>query len=262
MKIVIIGTGNVATVLGKKLILSGHAVIQVYGRNEAAANALANLFSATACSSLAAITKDAELYIAAVADSGLETIAAHLRLQHQLVVHTAGAVSMEIFKDVSTAYGVFYPFQSIRKEIEPMPELPVMVDANTDAAKQQLLTIAKTISQKVSIANDAARVQYHLCAVVTNNFSNYLNVLAADYCRKNGLDFSNLLPLFDESARRLHHFSPHQVQTGPAIRNDTATMQQHVAMLKKEPALADLYRVFSDEIIRYPWKNFPPAPKS
>ncbi len=257
MKIVIIGTGNVATVLGKKLTTAGHSIMQVYGRNREAAMTLANQFSATACSSIEAIEQEAELYIAAIADSALTDIAAHLQLQNQLLVHTAGAVSINIFKEVSANYGVFYPFQSIRKEIEPMPELPIMVDANTTAAKEQLLSIAKTISQKVSIANDAARMRYHLCAVVTNNFSNYLNVLAADYCHRNGLDFSNLLPLFDESARRMHYFSPRQVQTGPAIRKDTATMQRHLALLKDDPALAVLYQVFSDEIKRYPWKNLP-----
>lgn len=259
MKIVIIGTGNVATVLGKKLTIAGHSIVQVYGRNGEAATALANQFAAASCSSLAAITQEAELYIAAVADNGLESIAAHLRLQNQLVVHTAGAVSLEILKEVSAAYGVFYPFQSIRKEIEPLPELPIMVDASTTAATAQLVSVAKSISKKVSIANDAVRMQYHLCAVVTNNFSNYLNVLAADYCHRNGLDFSNLLPLFDESARRLHHFSPRQTQTGPAIRKDTATMRQHLQLLKEDAALAHLYRLFSDEIACYPWKDFPPG---
>lgn len=257
MKIVIIGTGNVATVLAKKLAVAGHTILQVYGRNGEAAMALANQVSAASCSSLAAITQDAELYIAAVADGGLESIAANLRLHDQLLVHTAGAVSIEIFKGVSSAYGVFYPFQSIRKEIDPMPELPVMIDASTAAAKELLLATAKTISEKVSIADDAVRAKYHLCAVITNNFSNYLNTLAEAYCLKNGLHFSNLLPLFDESARRLHHFSPRQTQTGPAIRQDAATIRRHLDMLKADAALAGLYRVFSDEIASHPWKILP-----
>lgn len=257
MKIVIIGTGNVATVLGKKLSAAGHSIIQVYGRHEQAAITLADQLYAAACSSLTGITQEAELYIAAVADSALTEIAAHLRLQHQLIVHTAGAVSIEIFREVSPAYGVFYPFQSIRKEITPLPELPVMVDANTMEAKEQLLCLAKTISPRVSFAGDTARLQYHLCAVFTNNFSNYLNVLAEDFCRKNGLDFNNLLPLFDESARRLHQFSPRQVQTGPAIRRDKHTIQLHMALLKDEPALGGLYRVFSQEIENYAWEKRP-----
>jgi predicted short-subunit dehydrogenase-like oxidoreductase (DUF2520 family) len=244
-------------VLGRKLKLAGHSILQVYGRNEGAAAALAAQLSATACSAWKAITQEAALYIVSVADRALESVAAHLLLKDQLVVHTAGAVSMEVFKNVAATYGVFYPFQTIRKEIEPMPELPVMIDANTAIARETLLQVAGSISGKVTMANDAVRMQYHLCAVMTNNFSNYLNVLAEDYCRKHGLDFSNLLPLFDETARRLHHFSPRQVQTGPAIRKDTATIRQHLGLLKENPALLSLYHMFSDEIERYPWKSFP-----
>ena len=116
MKIVIIGTGNVATVLARKLKLAGHSILQVYGRNEAAAAALAAQLSATACSAWTAITQEAELYIVSVADNALESVAAHLLLKDQLVVHTAGAVSMQVFKNVAASYGVLYPFQTIRKD--------------------------------------------------------------------------------------------------------------------------------------------------
>ncbi len=33
MKVVIIGAGNVATVLGKKILEAGHEILQVVGRN-------------------------------------------------------------------------------------------------------------------------------------------------------------------------------------------------------------------------------------
>ncbi|MBD0289109.1 MAG: NAD(P)-binding domain-containing protein, partial [Flavisolibacter sp.] len=41
MNIVIIGTGNTATVLGRLLKESGHRIVQVYGRNAVAASELA-----------------------------------------------------------------------------------------------------------------------------------------------------------------------------------------------------------------------------
>lgn len=255
MQIVIIGTGNTATVLGKKLYAAGHTIVQVYGRNSEAAAALADILGAISCSSWNAITQDAALYIIAIADQALLAGEIHLQLKDQLVVHTAGAASIEILKTISSSYGVLYPYQTIRKEIEPLPDIPFLVDGSSDAAKEQLVALAKTMSQKVSIADDAERMKYHLCAVMANNFSNYLYVLTNEYCKKNDLNFSNLLPLIDETTSRLHHFSPRMVQTGPAIRKDLATIQQHLDLLQNDPALKKMYHFFTEQMIEFDWDS-------
>jgi predicted short-subunit dehydrogenase-like oxidoreductase (DUF2520 family) len=253
MQIVIIGTGNTATVLAKKLYAAGHRIVQVCGRNATATGILAELVGAESTTQVTALTQDAALYILAVADKALYELAAVLRLGDRLVVHTAGAVSKEILRPVSAQYGVFYPYQTIRKEIEPIPPMPVMVDASNEEALQVLRTLAGSITSQVSVAGDLARMQYHVCAVMTNNFSNYLYALTSDYCIKNGLDFNNLLPLLDETTRRLHQHSPQEVQTGPAIRKDIGTMQQHLDLLEEEPAMQKIYEILSDGIMRYPW---------
>jgi predicted short-subunit dehydrogenase-like oxidoreductase (DUF2520 family) len=251
MNIVLIGTGNVAVVLSKKLKAAAHTILQVYGRNHIAASLLAAKLGAGACFSLKDITQEAAVYIIAVSDSALAANNIHLALKDQLVVHTAGAVSIEILKTMSSAYGVLYPLQTICKETQPLPDIPFLIDANNNKAKELLEVLAKSISSKIIFANDEQRMQYHLCAVITNNFSNYLYTLAQDYCNKNGLAFSMLLPLIDETASRLHYFSAAAVQTGPAIRKDLGTIQHHLNLLNEEPALKNLYKIFSDEILHY-----------
>ncbi len=258
MKIVFIGTGNVAQVLARKFQAAGQAIVQVYGRNKPAAEAMADMVNATACSSWEGITLQADLYVIAISDSALTTATIGLRLSNQLVVHTAGAVPMERLKDISAQYGVLYPFQTIRKEVEPLPPIPFLVDGCSRSVKDRLLELAGTISDKVIIANDTQRMQYHFCAVMTNNFSNYLYVLADDYCNRHGLDFNALLPLIDETAHRLHRFSASQVQTGPAIRKDLTTIQQHLVLLQNEPSLKNLYQLLSDNILAYPWQGSAP----
>jgi predicted short-subunit dehydrogenase-like oxidoreductase (DUF2520 family) len=253
MKIVLIGTGHVAFVLAGKLKAAGHTILQVFGRNHEATAILADICGAIHCSEWKDIEHEADLYIIAVADQALTGNAVHLQLTNQLVVHTAGSVSIDVLKNMSASYGVLYPFQTIRKEVEPLPDIPFLIDANTSAAKEKLFALAKTISQKVIMANDTQRMQYHFCAVMTCNFSNYLYVLAEDYCNKHGLDFSSLLPLIDQTARRLHQFSSRLVQTGPAIRKDMVTIQQHLNLLHEEPALKNLYSIFSDGILQYLW---------
>jgi predicted short-subunit dehydrogenase-like oxidoreductase (DUF2520 family) len=253
MKIVIIGTGNVATVLGRKFKAAGHIIVQLYGRNKEAAIGLSKELGATAVIDKAAITQDAELYLIAISDSALTEAHKNLQLTDQLVVHTAGSVPMNVLKNSSSNYGVFYPFQTIRKEVEPIPEIPLLVDANNETSKQQLITLGRTISSNVSEADDTQRIQYHLCAIIVNNFSNYFYAVAENYCNAHGLDFKNLLPLIEETANRLRQFSPRQVQTGPAIRNDVVTIQKHLELLNDNPPLKDLYSLLTKNILHFKW---------
>ncbi len=253
MKIVLAGTGNVAVVLAKKLKAAGHSIVQVYGRNHIAAAVLADRCGASTCFSAQDITQLADLYVIAIADKALLAGAVHFTLKDQLVVHTAGSVSKEVLRKMSSSYGVLYPYQTIRKEIDPVPEIPFLIDANSVTATENLMSVALTIASKVMIADDAKRMQYHLCAVMTNNFSNYLYVLAEDFCNRHGLDFNLLLPLADETIRRIHRYSPRRVQTGPAIRKDADTIAHHLALLEQDPALLGLYKLFSDQMLQYPW---------
>ena len=45
MKVVIVGSGNVATVLGKVIHNAGHEIVQILSRNENHAKALAQTFN-------------------------------------------------------------------------------------------------------------------------------------------------------------------------------------------------------------------------
>ncbi len=255
MQIVIIGTGNTATVLARKLKRAGHQIVQVYGRTPAAAMTLAAELGVDYCSQWTAVTQQADLYLIAITDSALTANDIPLQLNDRLVVHTAGAVSKDVLKRMSSSYGVLYPYQSIRKEIEPLPEIPFLVDANTADAIDTLTKLAGSISGSVSVAGDEERMRYHLCAVITNNFSNYLYTLTADYCSKHGLHFGNLLPLLDETTARLHHTTPRAVQTGPAIRKDSTTVARHLQLLQDAPELKELYQLFTNFIERYNWQQ-------
>ncbi len=254
MKIVLVGTGNVATVLGKKLHEAGHTILQVAGRAAASVETLAHELDATPCLQFDNIKKDGDVYILAVSDRALEEVAAQLSLNGQTVAHTAGSLPMDILKNVSAHYGVFYPFQSINKEVVPLPDITMFIDANDESTKHQLLSLANSISTNVGEANDEQRKQYHLCAILVNNFSNYFYAVAEQYCRQHRLDFSKLLPLIMETARRLQQFSPAQVQTGPAIRHDDSTIQKHLNLLNDDPPLQELYRLLTKSIQSFPWK--------
>lgn len=248
MDVVIIGSGNVATVLGKKIKAAGHDILQVAGRNEQTCAELAVLLNCEFTINWNFINRHADLYIVAVSDAALPALHEQLQLDKKLVVHTAGAVTKEVLQKVSVNYGVLYPLQSLRKAKEPLPEIPFLVDANSYDAIALLKEFAETIATNVQVADDDARKKIHLAAVLVNNFTNHLYALADKYCAGEHLDFNLLLPLIEETADRIKTNSPQTVQTGPAVRGDKATLQTHLDMLNEHPQLKELYRIFSESI--------------
>lgn len=247
-RLVIIGTGNVATALSLAFGEEGHTIVQVYGRNAARAAALAKRCNAAPISDLALLNKEADLYIIAVSDNAVAAVAGSLQLGDKLLVHTAGSVSREVLKNSSSAYGVMYPLQSLRAEMDHIPDIPFLVDANTAESAALLKSIASTVSAQVQLATDEQRLHLHVAAVVVSNFTNHLYALAEMYCKKEGVDFKILLPLISEVANRIQAASPHDMQTGPAIRNDQLTINRHLELLQSIPALQQLYLSLSSSI--------------
>jgi hypothetical protein len=69
-----------------------------------------------------------------------------------------------------------------------------------------------------------------------------------DYCTKEGLDFKLLIPLIQETALSVTKLSPSKAQTGPAVRNDSSTIEKHLQLLKKYPDLEQIYKLFTESI--------------
>jgi predicted short-subunit dehydrogenase-like oxidoreductase (DUF2520 family) len=122
------------------------------------------------------------------------------------------------------------------------------VEANHQADKEVLKELAGALSPKVYEATSAQRTYLHMAAVFACNFANHMYTLSAQLLEKNGLPFDAMLPLIDETARKVHGLHPHDAQTGPAIRGDENVMGKHLAMLADEPEIKEIYRIISNSI--------------
>jgi predicted short-subunit dehydrogenase-like oxidoreductase (DUF2520 family) len=249
MEIVIIGSGNVAAILGRKLITAGHRIVQIISRNASDASALAYEWDTESANYMTLINRDADVYIIAVSDTALEEVASQLKLPGKVVAHTAGSVSKDVLKKVTAHYGVFYPLQSLRKETDHLPDIPIFFEGNDDVASLTLQKLAQTISyEKPAAAGSDERLKLHLAAVIVNNFTNHLFALAEKYCRDEGLDFHQLLPLITETVQRLRTSSPADTMTGPALRHDQETIKKHIGLLANHPQLQKIYRLMTESI--------------
>jgi predicted short-subunit dehydrogenase-like oxidoreductase (DUF2520 family) len=248
MNIVLIGSGNVATVLGRKSQAAGHRIIQVYNRNADHANVLATRLGTTSTSYISSIEKKADLMIIALRDEAVGYLVREIGQVNSILVHTAGALSINEVRGSNKSFGVLYPLQSLRKEIEILPALSILVEGNNAGTTRQLKEFAFSIAETVKEADDETRLKYHLAATMVNNFTNHLYKLASLFCEKENISFAALQPLIEETAIRLRKTTPQKAQTGPAIRNDTITIQRHRDLLKEYPDILKYYNLFTDEI--------------
>lgn len=251
MDIVIIGAGNTATILGKKLKGAGHRILQVYGRDSKKASELAYELDTESTNFRSVIHRNADLYLIAVSDKAIPEALVELQLPKKPMIHTAGSVSKDVLKPYSPYYGVFYPLQSLKKGVTDSPDIPILLDASNDATMQLLKSLANSISNTVMEADDEKRLKLHMVAVFCNNFVNHIYSLMERYCSKEGLDFRLLRPLIEETGKRLNQFTPALSQTGPAIRKDIITLEKHLSLLEAEPHLKELYQIFTQSIQQY-----------
>ena len=250
MTVLIIGAGNVATVLGRLIKAAGHDIVQVVSRSITSAQVLATELGCSAATNFGEMKKDAGLYIAAMSDAVLNEIKENISLGDKVIVHTAGSISKDVLNGVSSNYGVMYPLQSLSKESSCNAiKIPLLIDGNNDDTLQLIQQLADSISPMVTVMSDEDRLKLHVAAVVTNNFTNHLYSLAYDFCNKEGMDFEMLLPLIEETALRLKKYPPAAMQTGPAKRKDIITLDKHLRILNNHPQLRSIYLKMTDSIM-------------
>jgi len=249
MKIVLLGSGNVATHLAKALKAKGENVAQVYSPNLVHAKLLADGIAAEAVSDLNAVKTDADLYIISVKDDAIGSIAEALKGVSGLVVHTSGTTDIKVLSDQVKDSGVFYPLQTFSKSKDvDFDRIPLCIEA-TDATQLEILhQLASKLSGQVYVLNGEKRKVLHLAAVFACNFPNHLYALANRVLQQNDLDFEIIRPLIAETADKVMTNLPENVQTGPAVRADETTINKHLSMLKDMPALQEIYQILSNSI--------------
>jgi predicted short-subunit dehydrogenase-like oxidoreductase (DUF2520 family) len=251
MRVVIIGSGNVAAALGDKILEAGHRIVQVAGRNGMTVLRLANQWQCGGTTDWNTVDLDGDIYVVALADSVLPGLGKVLSLPGKLVLHTAGALPADTLVDVSPRAGVLYPLQSFSSATLAPTKFPLLIDSVRPEDLPIIRVFAETLTRQVVQADDSVRLKLHVAAVLVNNFTNHLYTLAADFCRQEHIDFSLLLPLIRETAQRVENHPPQDVQTGPALRGDRATLQKHAKMIANYTDINKLYSLFTTLIEEY-----------
>jgi len=243
MRIVFIGSGNIAHFFATRLKAKGHELVQVYSPDRLHAAALAGLCAIPHFTdNLAEITTDADVYVLAVTDGALPQVAGRLSYPGKVVIHCAGAVSLDVLQPVSEHRAVIWSLYSVKKENLPEGnQVPLILEASTPEALTTAVAIAGAISGNVLQTDFRQRQLLHLNAVFVNNFTNHLLVIAQRLCEEHSLPFAILHPIISQTLAQAQRVAPSESQTGPALRNDRDTIEKHLALLAAHPEWQKIY---------------------
>ena len=247
-KIVVVGAGNLATILGIALKEKGCRIVQVYSRSKVSASVLAGRLGVSFTTNIDSLYKGADLYIFSLKDDVLPEVLPLIEYSGGLWIHTAGCVDMDIFKGFTPRYGVFYPLQTFSKSRSiDFSKIAIFIEANSSSDVAYLNALGSLLSNRVIFLSSAQRRFLHLAAVFACNFTNHFYTIAFKLLEDHGIDGSVLLPLIEETEAKIHEISPFSAQTGPALRSDLKVMAKHIELLEEED-LQVLYRIISEHI--------------
>ena len=250
VKVVIIGSGNVAESFARTLADTPNVLLrQVMARNRERCEQVAAIGRCSWSIDPAELA-DADVYIIAVSDRAVESVASKYNFpEDAIVVHTAGSVAIDAIPR-SERRGILYPFQSFSSgRIIRLRDVPIFVEADNEDVAAFLTKFARLISSRVEYADSQRRGKIHLSGVFVNNFTNHLYGIATEIVNEEGLSFDVLRPIISETASKaIASGDPFAVQTGPAIRGDRAVTDKHLHLLEEDNSKRQIYNDITDSI--------------
>jgi predicted short-subunit dehydrogenase-like oxidoreductase (DUF2520 family) len=250
------GAGRVASALCHKMYAAGNNIELIVSLSEANGRSLSESCRAS-WSKVPEFPLSTDLIIVAVPDHSLSSFLKDLSCSPEtLVVHTAGSFGLEVFPEHIKNRGVFYPLQTFSKDrIVDFKGLPFLLESSDPRSSEIMEELAHSIGGKTLFVSSEQRIMIHVAAVFICNFANHMLTGGWQVAEKAGIPFEIFFPLLQETVSKAIELGPEKSQTGPAVRNDTNTIEKHGELLSFSPDLQKLYREVTMSIIKYHSKH-------
>lgn len=241
-KISLVGMGNVGYHLAKEFDKIGLQITHIHSRQP---RSFPELTFAPKFIDLPSDLPSDQLVLLCVPDDAIGHVLEMIPVSCP-VAYTSGSTDLKSLPERENI-GVLYPLQTISKDTPlDMSEVPFFIEASNSKFSTILFDLAKKISSSVCYADSEQRKELHLAAVWINNFTNHLIHIAKEYIENRDLDFDHLKPLLLETVTKLQEQDPYAVQTGPARRGDSKTINQHLSKL--DGRSKEIYQLISESI--------------
>jgi len=241
-RVSIVGSGNVATQLGRALIKNGIQVTHIASRKRNHAAVLAEALGAEVCD-ISSLPN--QFTIVCVSDDAIAEVISNIP-EGAPTVYTSGSVGLDELPN-RKKIGVLYPLQTMSKtSLVDMQSVPFLVESKNVIFQEVVSNFASNLSPNTHTVNSDQRRQIHMAAVWVNNFTNHIVHQAQKITEEQNLDYKLLLPLLKETLSKLDHESAFDSQTGPARRGDNKTIEKHLE--SQSGTAKELYELLTKSI--------------
>jgi predicted short-subunit dehydrogenase-like oxidoreductase (DUF2520 family) len=262
--VAIIGAGRLGTSLANALSKKGYMIKalscrtlqsaeesrQIIGQGQALTD---NIQAANAATMVILCLPDEEILKVS------ESLAlSSLAWTNKLVLHCSGLLSSEALRPLQKKGALtasVHPVQSFthkRTSPEHFRDIYFSLEGESEA-----LALARNVIHKLGsrsfIIQPKDKALYHAACSTASNFLVVLLDMACSLLRSTGLReeeaFQILLPLVKGTLHNVKKFNIRSSLTGPVIRGDRETVQQHLEALKKNPLYHETYRHLASQAL-------------
>ncbi len=249
LKIVIVGTGNVAHQMGRKIAKSDHKLVAVMGRTRKNAQELSDILNCPYHSPVTLHKDPVDIYLIAVKDEAIEEVSKVLRNTNAIQIHMSGCTNMGVLQ--SKHRGIIWPLYSIRKEYDiDWSKIPLIIESSDIYASKKVKSLCEALGGKTYELNSEQRAHAHLLAVFINNFSKHFFSLIKKHQTAFGIDPSIYDEILGKTFEKIKSGEGLKKSlTGPARRNDKDIIKKHLSLLEDDDPMKELYQTFTKSIL-------------
>ncbi|MCI8956202.1 MAG: DUF2520 domain-containing protein [Eubacterium sp.] len=259
MKIGFIGAGKVGFSLGKYLADNNQTVVGYYSEFKEDAIEAAEFTGSTNYSQLKLLVEDSDVLFLTVTDVMIEKVWNQIKetnLSGKIICHTSGALSSEVFSDISRRGGFgfsIHPLFAVSDKYHSYKELSgsyFTIEGSKEKI-EDMKTLFESFGNHVCVISKEDKVKYHGAAAIASNLVVGLIGLSEQLLVECGFDKESahnaLSPIIKGNIEHIISDGCEKALTGPIERNDIETVKKHLAVLDGNHNIA--YQAVSRQVL-------------
>jgi predicted short-subunit dehydrogenase-like oxidoreductase (DUF2520 family) len=261
-RIAVVGLGRFGTCLTRSLIAARLGPITIASaRRSSLQRMAAELGDAVVPERKLGSVARADLVFLAVPDARIASVCAELPIgEGSAVVHSSGALDvlpLMAAANRGAQVGVFHPLQAFPPGANAarFRGIHIGIEAD-DALRVALSRLARRLGAIPFSLNGVDRAAYHAAAVLASNHIVALHAAASSAWERAGLPKAAaraaLAPLSRGAIEAIAEHPLAEALTGPLARGDVPTIERHLAALKSDREMNELYRALSRRLLDLP----------
>jgi predicted short-subunit dehydrogenase-like oxidoreductase (DUF2520 family) len=259
LRIAIVGPGRLGTALAEKLHAAGYRVVEIVSRDRArsrrAASALAKKLGAKATVSGRALS-NTNLVWFCVPDGAISDAAKELEKRgnwrDRTAFHSSGALASDQLarlRKKGASVASVHPFMTfVASSVPDLRGVPFGVEGDAKAAAIAA-GIAKQLGGEPFLIKKKQKGAYHAWGAFASPLLVALMVCAEKVARSAGIKPAHarkmMLPIVGRTLANYAQLGPAEAFSGPLVRGDVETVNQHGRVLRKLTGPRDVYRALA-----------------